>query len=74
MANEIQYESEQLQNSNPAVPVESPFTPEQRLILGKAYRLILSWQPEPRITTTADKGRHFAETPTAGMLSAEREA
>jgi len=74
MANEIQCESEQLQNGNPAIPVESPFTPEQRLILGKAYRLILSWQPEPQITTTTDQGRPTAKTSTAGMLSAEREA
>ena len=74
MANEIQCESEQLQNGNPAIPVESPFTPEQRLILGKAYRLILSWQPEPRITTTTDQGRQTAKTSTAGMLPTEREA
>ena len=74
MANEIQCESEQSQNGTPAIPVKSPFTPEQRLILGKTYRLILSWQPEPQITTTTDQGRQTAKTSTAGMLPAEREA
>jgi hypothetical protein len=74
MANEIQSDSEQLQNSNPAIPAESPFTPEQRFILGKAYRLILSWQPEPRVSTTVAKSRRTAKTATTGSMPAEREA
>jgi hypothetical protein len=74
MANEIQSDSEQLQNGNPAIPAESPFTPEQRFILGKAYRLILSWQPGPRTTTIADTGRRTAKTDATGSMPAEREA
>ena len=52
MANDLQNRSKQtdgvqtaaITNQNQSDP--SPFTPEQRQILGKVYRLILGWRRE----------------------------
>jgi len=61
--------TEQKPNNHPVNSDASPFTAEQRQILGNVYQLILSWRRErlmkatPQITVTS-----------SSLLLAEREA
>ena len=74
MANESQMKSRQLQEGALAVSNGPDFTPDQRRILGKAYRLILSWQPEPQESDTPKKAGRIARKPASSARPAERGA
>ena len=39
-------------------PERRTFTPDQKRILGEAYRLILSWKPMPEIPMGDNAGHH----------------
>jgi hypothetical protein len=39
-------------------PEKRTFTPDQKRILGEAYRLILSWQPRPVVPMGDNAGQH----------------
>ena len=74
MANESQIESGQSQEGELAVSSDSNFTPDQRRILGKAYRLILSWQPEPQVSDTPKKTGRITRKSANSAQQAERGA
>ena len=61
--------TEQKPNNHPVNSEASPFTAEQRQILGNVYQLILSWRRE-RLMKTTSQGALNASS----MLVTEREA
>lgn len=61
--------TEQKPNHHPAPSDASPFTVEQRQILGNVYQLILSWRRERLM-----KAAHPTAMTSPSLLPAEREA
>jgi len=61
--------TEQKPNHSPATSDASPFTAEQRQILGNVYQLILSWRRERLMKTTPQGALN-----SSSMLLTEREA
>ena len=61
--------TEQQSNNHPATSDASPFTAEQRQILGNVYQLILSWRRERLMKTTPEGALN-----ASSMLLTEREA
>ena len=85
MANKCHKKSKQNKSAATPAPIEntqadaqsintSPFTQDQCLILGKAYRLILSWQPEPALVSGTENDGQIAKASAAGSLLQERQA
>ena len=52
-----------------AISAASPFTPEQKQILGNVYRLILGWRRERLM-----KSKHASTSISPALLPVEREA
>ena len=61
--------TEQKPNNPPVTSDASPFTAEQRQILGNVYQLILSWRRERLMRTTPQGALN-----SSSMLLTEREA
>jgi hypothetical protein len=61
--------TEQQPNRHPVTSDASPFTAEQRQILGNVYQLILSWRRERLMKTTPQSALN-----SSSMLLTEREA